>query len=207
MKIKTAQFVTSVADPAKLVAHSAPEIALCGKSNVGKSSFINMICGQNRLAKVGKEPGMTRLVNYFSLNNGQLMLVDLPGYGYANVSAAEKRKWGTLIEGYLQGSPNLKSVFLLIDVRRDPNEDDILMVNYLYHYAISFTVLATKTDKVSKQECTKRLKSIANALKITPSAILPVSALKGTGKEAIEQRFGEILEATKLAQEDDETDE
>lgn len=202
MIIKSAQFVTSVADASKIpTGGESPEIALCGRSNVGKSSFVNYIAGQNRLAKVGKEPGRTRLINYFSINQGELTLVDLPGYGFAKVAETEKQKWGNMIEGYLKNSSNLKNVFLLLDIRRDPNEDDVLMINYLYHYAISFTVIATKMDKVSRSEGLKRIRDLATKLKIGVGNILPVSAYAKTGKEGVLKRFDEILEATKLAPE------
>ena len=202
MIIKSAQFVTSVADANKIpTGGDSPEIALCGRSNVGKSSFVNYIAGQNRLAKTSKEPGRTRLINYFSINQGELTLVDLPGYGFAKVAESEKRKWGNMIEGYLKNSPNLKNVFLLLDIRRDPNEDDVMMINYLYHYAISFTVIATKMDKVSRSEGLKRIRDLAAKLKIGVGNILPVSSYAKTGKEGILNRFDEILEASKLAPE------
>ena len=124
MKIKSAKFITSVADYEKLPALIAPEIAVAGKSNVGKSSFINMLANINRLAKTSSTPGRTRLLNYFDINNGELTLVDLPGYGYAKVNDAEKEKWSELIEGYFAKSQNIVNVFVLVDVRHEPTALD-----------------------------------------------------------------------------------
>ena len=115
--IKQAKFVTSVADGKNIQDFGAPEIAIAGKSNVGKSSFINFMTNQNKLAKTSSEPGRTRLLNYFEINNGEYYFVDLPGYGYAKVARGEKEKWGVLIENYLRTSKNLINVFVLVDMR------------------------------------------------------------------------------------------
>lgn len=194
MIIKTAAFVTSVADAANIPDTAVPEIAIAGKSNVGKSSFINLMTSSSKLAKTSKEPGRTRLLNYFTVNNGMFFFVDLPGYGFARVSDAEKEKWGKMIEGYLTSSKNLSNVFVLIDVRREPDGDDKMMINYLYHYNIPFTIIATKADKFSKSAAQKRKREIANALCMGIDNIILTSALKKTGKEEVLTRIGQIVE-------------
>ena len=130
MIIKNAEFLTSVALGSNLPNDSAPEIAIAGKSNVGKSSFINFLVNQKSLAKTSSTPGRTRLVNFFSINKGELYLVDLPGYGFARVSDEEKNKWAKLIEGYLTSSPMLKGVFLLVDCRLEPTDNDRLLIQF-----------------------------------------------------------------------------
>src|SRR5690554_6734437 len=128
--IHSARFVTSAASPAQILSDNLSEIAVAGKSNSGKSSFINMLTNNSKLAKTAKIPGRTRLINYFDCNNGEFHLVDLPGYGYAKVSNEQKASWAKLIEYYFQNSTNLKHVFLLLDIRHNPTADDIGLVNY-----------------------------------------------------------------------------
>ena len=193
MVIKNAEFIVSVADPAKLPDLGAPEIAFAGKSNVGKSSFINFLTGNGKLARTSGDPGRTRLVNFFGVNNGKLVFVDLPGYGFAKVSKSEKAKWGSMIEGYLTGSKNLKNVFVLLDVRHEPTSDDKMLLNFLYHYNIPFTVIATKCDKLSRAQLMKRRREIANAIGVGADNVYMVSALKKTGKEEVLERIGSVI--------------
>lgn len=193
MVIKNAEFIVSVADPAKLPDLGAPEIAFAGKSNVGKSSFINFLTGNGKLARTSGDPGRTRLVNFFGVNNGKLVFVDLPGYGFAKVSKSEKAKWGSMIEGYLTGSKNLKNVFVLLDVRHEPTSDDKMLLNFLYHYNIPFTVIATKCDKLSRAQLMKRRREIANAIGVGADNVYMVSALKKTGKEEVFERIDSII--------------
>lgn len=192
MLIKSAKFVTSVADKSKLL-NTLPEFAFVGRSNVGKSSFINYLTGRNKLAKASSEPGRTRLVNYFEVNDGECMLVDLPGYGFARVSDAEKEKWATLIEGYLLESTRLVNVFVILDIRHKPSELDRVMVRFLNHYRIGFTIIATKIDQIKKHEVAKQVKMLADELCLTPSAIYPVSSSEKKGKEAVLARMEELL--------------
>ncbi len=191
--IKNAKFETSIGNKSQFIAGGVPEIAVAGKSNVGKSSFINCICNNKRLAKTSKEPGRTRLLNYFKINNGQYYLVDLPGYGFAKVSDAEKAKWGMLIEDYFRESKALKNVFLLLDIRHDPTADDMQMLKYLYFYRIPFTVIATKADKLSRSAGLKRRKEIADYIGVGVDNVFLSSALDKTGREAIYNRIEEIL--------------
>lgn len=193
--IKSAEFVTSIGNLTQSVEGELPEIAVAGKSNVGKSSFINFICNNKKLAKTSKAPGRTRLLNYFNINRGQFHLVDLPGYGFAKVSADEKAKWGKLIENYLQNSKNLKNVFLLLDIRHPPTTDDMLMLKYLYFYRIPFTIIATKSDKLSRSAGLKRRKEIADHIGVGVDNVLISSSLYKTGSEEIFKRIEEILAA------------
>ena len=197
MEIKQCRFVTSVASCDKILENAMPEIAIAGKSNVGKSSFINFIVNNKNMAKTSSTPGRTRLLNYFEINKGQLMFVDLPGYGFAKVGADIKDNWDDLIGGYLLGSKKLINVFLLVDVRHEPTALDKQMVAYMHHYHIPFTVIATKCDKLSRQACMKQRQIIASALCLGNENIMFVSALKKTGKEEILNRIEQLLEIYK----------
>lgn len=199
MIIKNAEFLTSVADPGKLPDLGVPEIAFAGKSNVGKSSFINFLTGNGKLARTSGDPGRTRLVNYFGVNGKSLVFVDLPGYGFAKVAKSEKAKWGSMIEGYLTGSKNLVNVFVLLDVRHEPTSDDKMLLNFLYHYNIPFTVIATKCDKLSRAQLTKRRAEIANAIGVGVGNVFLISSLKKTGKEDILARIDTLTEAWNAA--------
>ena len=191
--IKQAKFVISVADGKNIQDFSAPEIAIAGKSNVGKSSFINFMVNQSKLAKTSSEPGRTRLLNYFEINNGEYYFVDLPGYGYAKAPRGEKEKWGALIENYLRTSQNLINVFVLVDIRHEPTDDDKMLINYLYSYHIPFTVIATKADKLSRAQQQKSIGVISSALAIGRADVIVTSSEKKTGKEAVLERIDNLL--------------
>lgn len=193
MIIKNAEFLTSVADSGKLPDFGAPEIAFAGKSNVGKSSFINFLTGNGKLARTSGDPGRTRLLNFFGINGREIVFVDLPGYGFAKVAKTEKAKWGAMIEGYLTGSTNLKNVFVLLDVRHEPTADDKMLLNFLYHYNIPFTVIATKCDKLSRAQLAKRRAEIASAVGVGTGNVYMISALKKTGKDEILARLDALL--------------
>lgn len=193
--IKQAKFIISVADADKIPDYRAPEIAIAGKSNVGKSSFINFMTNQNKLAKTSSEPGRTRLINFFEINKGEYYFVDLPGYGYAKVNKTEKQKWGGLIESYLQGSPNLINVFMLVDVRHEPSEDDKIMVKYLYATGTPFTIIATKADKLSRAQQVKARQVIAGAFGVGTGDIILTSATAKTGKDEVLKRIDSLLSA------------
>lgn len=192
--IKQARFVTSVANLSQLPDYGVPEIAIAGKSNVGKSSFINFMVNQNKLAKTSQEPGRTRLLNYFEINKGEYYFVDLPGYGYAKVNKQEKQKWGGLIETYLKNSTRLINVFVLMDIRHEPSEDDLLMVHYLYAYGIPFTLIATKADKLSRAQQQKALAVIASKMGVGVKDILVTSSSQKTGKEQVLERIDILLQ-------------
>ncbi len=182
MELKQATFVTSVASDKNFLKTDKPIIAICGKSNVGKSSLINMLAGQKKLAKTSVTPGRTRLINYFDF--GAFMLADLPGYGFAKVSKEEKKKWGELLEKFLS-TEDITLVLSLVDIRHDPTSDDKMMINYLYHYALPFTLIATKADKLGKTKVKPRLKEIATDLRVGIADITASSADTGLGKKEI----------------------
>ena len=192
--IKQAKFIISVADGKNIPTYDAPEIAIAGKSNVGKSSFINFMVNQNKLAKTSQEPGRTRLLNYFEINNGEYYFVDLPGYGYAKVNRQEKQKWGALIENYFQTSENLINVFVLVDIRHEPTDDDKMLINYLYSYRIPFTIIATKADKLSRAQQQKCKAIIASSLCVGVKDILVTSSLAKTGKDDVLSKIDVLLE-------------
>ncbi|MBE5755020.1 MAG: YihA family ribosome biogenesis GTP-binding protein [Clostridiales bacterium] len=182
MKIKDATFITSVASADKFLKTDKPIIAVAGKSNVGKSSLINMLANRKKLAKTSVTPGRTRLINYFDF--GEFILADLPGYGFAKVSKEEKRKWGVLLETFLS-TQKINLLLSLVDIRHDPTADDKMMVNYLYHYAVPFALVATKADKLGKTKIKPRVKEIATELRVGTADITATSAETGFGKEEL----------------------
>ena len=194
MVIKKAQFITSLDAFRDYPGIGRPEIAMVGKSNVGKSSMINKLTNNGKLARTSAEPGKTRLINLFSLND-EIVLVDLPGYGFASVSRGEKQRWAGMIEGYLAQSKNLKRVLMLVDMRHQPTNDDIDMVNYLRHYGIPFTVAATKADKLSRAEKSRSIPVICRTLAVQPWEIIPFSSEDGTGRDKLLELLDTLLPA------------
>ena len=169
------------------------EIAFAGRSNVGKSSFINSMVNRNNLARTSGKPGKTRTINFYNINE-QFRFVDLPGYGYAQVSKKEKDKWGYIIEEYLNNRKNLVEVVLLVDIRHEPTEQDLMMYNWIKTFDFTGIVIATKADKISKGKYQANMKDIKNKLKIKDTnLIMPYSSLKKTNKDMVWQRFEEIL--------------
>ena len=158
MKITEALFAGSSTRISEKPKQKFPEFAFIGRSNVGKSSLINMLCRNKKLAMTSSKPGKTRLVNHFLINR-EWYLVDLPGYGYAKVSKEEKEKWGKLMDEFLTTQP-LKLIVSLVDIRHDPTSDDKMMINYLYSYAVPFALVATKADKLGKTKIKPALKDI-----------------------------------------------
>ncbi|MDE6558132.1 MAG: ribosome biogenesis GTP-binding protein YihA/YsxC [Clostridia bacterium] len=187
-----AKFITSAASKSQFITTDKPIIAVCGKSNVGKSSFINMLAGQNKLAKVSQEPGRTRLVNYFDF--GAFILADLPGYGYAKVSKSEKEKWAKLLDDFFAEGCTPAHVFALCDIRHEPTENDKVMVNYLYQRVIPFTVVATKADKLSKAQTNKSLTMLATAYTCGKDAIVATSAKTRFGLERVIEEINKVVE-------------
>lgn len=181
--IKDAKFVVSAADKKGFLKPDKPMIAVCGKSNVGKSSFINMLANKNKLARTSGDPGRTRLVNYFDF--GEFLLADLPGYGFARVSKAEKDKWGKMLDDFFAEKENIAHVFALADIRHDPTRDDLTMIDYLYYERIPFTVVATKSDKLAKTRVKDAVRRIAAAFKTGEGNVLPVSAVTKKGKDEV----------------------
>lgn len=193
-KIKNADFVTSAVKRSQYPVTGLPEVAFVGRSNVGKSSIINAITNRRKLAKVSQTPGKTRLINFFIINNNEFYLVDLPGYGYAKVSKAEKASWGKTIETYLNGREELKRVILLVDSRHKPTADDIQMHEWIKFYGYDEIIIATKSDKLSNNEIRKSEKVIRETLKLTKEDRLYFfSSLNKKGKdELVDNLFRDI---------------
>ena len=147
MKINSVKLVISAVRRSQYPTDEKPEFLLVGKSNVGKSSFINTIIGRKNYARTSANPGKTQTINFYLVND-QFYLVDAPGYGFANLSKQKRKKFGLMMEDYLINRPNLKQVFMLIDFRHKPSSDDLMMYNFLKHYKIPVTIVATKTDKI-----------------------------------------------------------
>ena len=189
--IKQAEFVTSVGAGSAYPPPERAEIAIVGKSNVGKSSLINHLCGNKKLAKTSQTPGKTRLINFFLLNR-DFYLVDLPGYGFARASKTEQAGWGSLMEQYLS-SGRVQHLFLLIDIRHAPTAEDRQMFEWVLYYGLPFTLIATKADKISKSKRRQAANQAAKLLGAPPAAI-PYSSESGDGKEAVLERIGQILQ-------------
>lgn len=189
--VKNAAFITSAASKSQFISADKPMIAVCGKSNVGKSSFINMLANRKKLAKTSSEPGRTRLVNYFDF--GQFILADLPGYGFARVSKGEKEKWGRLLDAFFMEGQKISHVFMLADSRHDPTADDLRMTEFLNYHIIPFTVVLTKADKLSKMKLKEQVGAIAGAFGLGKGNLIPTSAQTGFGKDAVLEKLGEIV--------------
>ncbi|ACQ71556.1 MAG: YihA family ribosome biogenesis GTP-binding protein [Exiguobacterium sp.] len=183
MKINKAEFVTSAVAPDHYPVHELPEVALAGRSNVGKSSFINKICQRKALARTSSKPGKTQTLNFFNIND-EIMFVDVPGYGYAKVSKTEREKWGVMMEQYLTSQEALRGVVLLVDIRHDPTGDDVTMYNFLKHYEIPVIVVATKLDKIKKSQRQKHEAAVKRKLQFDPSdRFVAFSAETAEGKD------------------------
>ncbi len=185
MKINKCEFIKSAARKDQYPELDLPEIAFSGRSNVGKSSLINSLLNRKKLVKVSSNPGKTRLINFFLINE-QFVLVDLPGYGYAAVSKAEKQAWGKMIEDYLISRENLKNVVLLVDIRHEPTSDDKLMYDFIKYYRESVIVVATKLDKISRSSVNKNLNTIRKKLEMDKDDVLiPYSSETHAGREEL----------------------
>lgn len=192
IRITNTEFITSAAVKSQFISSDKPIIAVCGKSNVGKSSFINKLGNRKKLAKVSKEPGRTRLVNYFDF--GEFILADLPGYGYARVCKDEKLKWAKMLTDFFAEKDKIAHVFCLTDIRHDPTADDLDMTKFLYYHLIPFSVVATKADKLSKAQQIKSVNNIANIYKCGKDNILATSSENGFGFDRVLQKLTEIVE-------------
>jgi len=182
--IKSADFVTSAVEPSQYPAEGLPEIAFAGRSNVGKSTLINCLVNRRNLVKTSSTPGKTRLINFFSVN-GRLLLVDLPGYGYAKVSQKERKKWGPMVETYLSGRQSVKGVILLIDLRRLPRDEELQIRDWLTHYQTPLLIVLTKADKLKKNARQKQRQAIAESLGVAPELLVLFSAKTRLGRETV----------------------
>ena len=206
--IKNATFITSAAKAEQFITPNKPMIAVCGKSNVGKSSFINMLANRKKLAKTSSEPGRTRLVNYFDF--GEFVLADLPGYGFARVSKTEKDKWARTLDAFFKDKETISHIFMLVDSRHDPTADDMQMIEFLHYHTLPFTVVLTKVDKLSKMKLKEHLRAIAADLYLGVENLLASSAETGYGKQEILAKIRSVIdtaeEMKELCAEDDEED-
>ena len=194
MKIGRAELETFAVKPSQYPPEDMYEVAFAGRSNVGKSSLLNLLTGRKSLARVSGSPGKTRTINFYRIDDA-FRIVDLPGYGYAKVSKSVSQSWGDMMEKYLSTRPNLLKVVQLVDIRHAPSKQDIEMYSYLRHYGLDGIVVATKADKIPKNQMQKYIKVIRNTLKLTEEdVVIPVSSLKRTGYDALLDEMGKLLE-------------
>ncbi|WP_121611533.1 ribosome biogenesis GTP-binding protein YihA/YsxC [Mesobacillus foraminis] len=183
MKVTNAEIVISAVRPSQYPEGALPEFALAGRSNVGKSSFINKMLNRKSLARTSSKPGKTQTLNFYLINE-ILHFVDVPGYGYAKVSKKEREAWGKMIETYITTREQLKAVLLIVDLRHPPTADDKMMYDFLKHYEIPVIVIATKADKIPKSKWQKHLKTTRETLDFDPEdAIVLFSSETGEGKD------------------------
>lgn len=194
MEIKKAEFITSAVKNEGLPIHNGVEFMFCGRSNVGKSSFINTLTNRKKLAKTSSNPGKTQTLNVYHIND-EFYFIDVPGYGFANVSKAVKATFGKMIEEYVTERTNLKMVFLLVDFRHKPTEDDKLMYDFLKYYNLPVTVIATKSDKVKNSERSKNKKIILETLELKDGdKMIVTSSSNREGLGLVLSKLDEVLE-------------
>jgi GTP-binding protein len=171
-----------------------PEVAFAGRSNVGKSSLLNALVRRKSFARVSRTPGRTREINFFRVNNN-FVLVDLPGYGYARISKEKKAEWRPMIESYLRRTTQLRGIVLLLDIRREPSEDDRAMLDFLAEVEVPTIVALTKTDKLSKAAARESAGQIARSLALEPEQVIPFSAHTGEGRVELLEAITSLVEA------------
>lgn len=193
MNIKNAKYELTAVRPDQYPLHQLPEIALAGRSNVGKSSIINSLLNRRNLARVAAEPGKTRQINFYNIDNA-FFFADLPGYGYARVSKIEKESWGEMIETYLNSREQLQLIIMLVDIRHAPSQDDQTMFDWLVTKNRSHLVVATKLDKINQGQVQKQLKNIRSTLAMNPDeTLIPFSAVTGQGRDEIWNQIRQII--------------
>lgn len=185
MKIRSSEIVVSAIRKEQYPEEGLPEIALVGRSNVGKSSATNALLNRRNFARTSQTPGKTRTINFYKINN-EFYFVDLPGYGYAKVSKSEKDKWGVIMERYLQDRQELCAIFLLVDIRHEPTNDDVMMYEWIKHFGYNCVVIATKADKISRGQYQKHISIIRKKLQLEKDEkVIPLSSSKKTGVEDV----------------------
>jgi GTP-binding protein len=195
MKILSAEFVLSAKEPAHYPSAVLPEIAFAGRSNVGKSSLINTLLNRKGLARTSNTPGRTQEINFFRVND-RFAFIDLPGYGYAKVPESIRKRWGPMVETYLRVRDTLHLVVLILDVRRDPSEEDLQLIHWLPFYQIPFLIVLTKTDKVSNNEFADRRRRIVEKIGFPPeTTLVAFSAKTGAGKESLWREIRKAVES------------
>ena len=192
MIVKSSEFVTSALKPEQYPPPEFPEVAFAGRSNVGKSSLINTLINRKRLVKASSTPGRTQMINFFIINAG-LMMVDLPGYGYAKVPQSIRKNWGPMVETYLSRRASLKAVVLLIDIRRTPGVEELNFLNWLAHFNITAIPVLTKADKLTRTNQSKQRQMIAQTLGLPKDLLILFSAKTGQGKTVLWEKIETIL--------------
>lgn len=194
MQINKSELEAVAVKSAQYPESSVPEIAFAGRSNVGKSSLLNLLTRRKNLARVSGSPGKTRTINFYRIND-EFRIVDLPGYGYARVSKSESEKWGAMMESYLENREGLLKVIQLVDIRHKPSAQDVQMYDYLKYFDLDGIVVATKADKVSSNQRSKNILEIRKTLGMSKAdKIIPVSALKKSGHEVLLDEIEKLLE-------------
>ena len=193
MKISTSTFIKSATRPGNYPPPELPEIAFAGRSNVGKSSLINVLVNRRSLVRTSSTPGRTQLINFFDIN-GTFNLVDLPGYGFAKVPLSVKKAWGPMMRTYLETRETLKAVVFILDIRREPREEDIQMLNWLEEFGVPTIPVITKIDKVNRSQREKQIKVIIEGTGLPRDAFSLFSALSKEGKDDIWERIEAAIE-------------
>ena len=194
MIIKKAELEQVAVKKSQYPVDNLPEVAFAGRSNVGKSSLLNLITGRKALARVSGSPGKTRTINFYRINDS-FRIVDLPGYGYAKISRSLTENWGDMMEEYFQNRNGLKKVIQLVDIRHAPSAQDIQLYEYLRHYGLDGIVVTTKSDKVSRNEMQKCIKTIRTVLNLGPEdLVIPVTSLKRSGHEKLLDEMEKLVE-------------
>jgi GTP-binding protein len=199
MKTLRAEWLATAADPSGFPAPSAPEIALLGRSNVGKSSLLNALAQRKQLARTSSAPGKTRLIHFFRIERPDrvTLLVDLPGYGYAKVSKAERSRWRGLVEGYLEGRPALRAALLLQDLRRDFSDDEALLIDWLRERGVPVLLAITKVDKLSAMRRAERLRELARQSALPTSRVIATSSERRIGIDELWDAIDGCVEAAR----------
>jgi GTP-binding protein len=193
LNVTSAEFVTSAVRLIQYPVGDLPEIAFAGRSNVGKSSLINTLVNRKSLVRTSSTPGRTQLINFFKVNNN-LMLVDLPGFGFAKVPVEVQRSWGPMVENYLANRPTLRAVVLLVDIRRTPGQEELQLLSWLRSYGITAVIVVTKCDKVSKVERARQAAIIARQLNVERQQLSFFSALSKEGRDALWDRLSPLFQ-------------
>lgn len=198
MVIKNVNLETVCGVTSKLPENTLPEFAFAGKSNVGKSSLINGLMNRKSLARTSSSPGKTQTINYYNINN-EMYFVDLPGYGYATANEKVKATWGKMIEDYLHQSKQIRAVFLLVDIRHAPSENDRIMYDWILDRGYQPVIIATKLDKIKRSQVAKQLKLICDTLDVVDdTVVIPYSSLNKQGREEIYELLDKMAENTEL---------
>ncbi len=192
MILTNAKFITSLAGAGAFPGDELPKVAVAGKSNVGKSSLINALCNNGKLARVSQTPGKTRLINLFNIGD-RFVLADLPGYGFAKVSQTERLSWGKMVEGFLRRTEGIALILHLLDIRHEPTAEDVQMAAWLRHFDVPFLVALTKADKLSGAQRQRAVMAIARAVGVQPFDMVPFSSVTKEGRDALITRMYDVL--------------